>query len=213
MSGWRLTICVRLLMRCVMKTLIISNVKSRRSVMSDCRVLSKGKFCWLAVVLLGISSLSSLSCRDSKEVGTFYLRSCETGRLVGPIHLTPGQPLPLLDEGAHVVARPAESELATRQLLLEAKLHESHHFDNEVEEVMETIRQMLKHRIGEKVPTLRVEDVGAIITTDIAADEPAYEVLVRIAAKANARVFIRDGEVILSRKRPTEMYAEANAGE
>ncbi|MHC4146239.1 MAG: hypothetical protein ACYSUD_15830, partial [Planctomycetota bacterium] len=173
--------------------------------MSNCRVMLKSRFRWYFLVLVGIAVLATLSCRVSREVDPFYLRSRETGRLVGPIHLTSGHPLPLLDKGAYVVARPAEFELATRKLLLEAKLYESHHFDNDVDEVIETIRQMLKHRIGEKAPTLRVEDVDALITMDIGADEPAYDVLLRIAAKAKARVFIKDGAVVLSRKRLTEL--------
>ena len=173
--------------------------------MSDCRVLFKDRLCWLTVALVVIVGLGTLSCKKSEEASTFYLRSCDTGRLVGPIHLTPGHTLPSLEEDSYVVAKPSQPELATRRLLIETKLYESHHFDNDVEELIETIRRMSKQRIGEEAPVFRVDDVHALITMDIAAEEPAYEVLFRIAVKAKARIFIEDGAVILSRRKLTEL--------
>jgi len=173
--------------------------------MFNCRVLSKDRFYWVAVILVGVFGLNILSCRNSKEASTFYLRSCETGRLVGPIHPTPGHILDPLDKGVYVVAKPTESELATRRLLLDAKLYESEHFDNDVGEIIGTIQQMLKHRIGDKMPVFRVDNVHELISMKIGAEEPAYKVLFRIAAKAGARVFVEDGEVMLSRKKLVEL--------
>ena len=173
--------------------------------MSKCRVILKRRCRWFLLVFLGMAGLSPLCCRAQKDVAKFYLRSCETGRLIGPIHLTPGHTLPPLNEQAYAIANPAESELAIRQLLLATSLYESHHFDCEVEEVFETIRQMLKHRIGDKAPALLVDDIAAPITMDIGDKEPAYEALFNIAAKAKARVFIEDGAVVLSRKKLTEL--------
>ena len=88
--------------------------------------------------------------------------------------------------------------------MLDANLYENHYLDYDVVDVIGTIRQMLKHRMGDKAPAFQVEDFDAIITMDITAGEPAYDVLFRIAAKAKARVFIEDGAVILSRKKLTE---------
>jgi hypothetical protein len=156
-------------------------------------------------MILGIFGFNSLSCRVSNEVDTLYLRCCDTGRLVGPIYLTPGHTLAISDKGNYIVTRPAEFELVTRKLLLETKLYESHHFDNEVEDMIQMIRQMLRNRIGDKTPVFRVDDVHALITMDIHPEEPAYEVLFRIAAKAQTRVFIEDDAVILSRKKLTEL--------
>ena len=173
--------------------------------MSDSRVLSKGKSCWCAVVLVGVSVLSTLSCRVSEEAGTFYLRSCETGRLIGPIQMAPGQALPALDEKTYIIADPTESELELRAILLESTGYESSYFDFHIDETIETIRQMLKYRIGDKAPPIRVEDVDALITTKISGEESAYDALLNIAAQAEARVFIEDGEVILSRKKLTEL--------
>jgi hypothetical protein len=110
-----------------------------------------------------------------------------------------------LDRGAYVVAKPSEFELATRKLLLDATLYESEHFDNDVEETIGTIRQMLKHRIGDEIPVFRVDDVYDPISMKIGAEEPAYEVLLRIAAKAKARIFIEDGAVVLSPEKLREL--------
>lgn len=138
-------------------------------------------------------------------MSTFYLRSCDTGRLIGPIQMTSDYPLPQLGKGTYVVANPNESELDIRKCLLGANLYENHYLDCTVNDVVGTIRQMLEHRIDDKAPEFRVEDLDAILLTmDIRAEEPAYEVLFRIAAKALARVFIDDGAVVLSRKKLTE---------
>jgi len=79
---------------------------------------------FLLISILGCSKREDAS--QLKEVGTFYLRACGTGRLIGPIDLTPGHSLPSLEEQAYIVAEPAKSELTTRRRLLETKLYQSH---------------------------------------------------------------------------------------
>jgi hypothetical protein len=119
--------------------------------------------------------------------------------------MTPDHPLAPLDKGNYVVAIPTESELDIRKRLLDTKLYENHYRDCEVVEVVGTIRQMLEHRMGDKAPVFRVEHLDALITIDIAGTESAHDVLFDIAARANARVFIENGEVILSRRKLAEL--------
>jgi hypothetical protein len=188
-----------------MKMPFNSGIKPRSSAMSNFRVLSKSKLYWLAMVLAGVSGLNTLSCRNSNEAGTLYLRSCETGRLVGPIQMSSGQALPALDEKAYIIADPTESELELRAILLESTGYESVYLDFHIDDTIETIQQMLRHRIGGKAPFIRVEDVDALITTKISAEESAYDVLFKIAAKAKARICIEDGTVVLSRNELAEL--------
>jgi hypothetical protein len=133
-----------------------------------------------------------------------YLRDYQTGRLIGPISLTPGYLLPVLDGKEYIVAGPAQSELDLRKRLLESKGYESHYIDIPPDEVVETINMMLKHRLGDKAPLVRVEAAAEtklpLITMDISGDEPAYNVLCNIAARAKLRIFVEDGAVILGQK-------------
>lgn len=156
-------------------------------------------------IIAGLIGLCTLCCEPSKKVDTFYLRACETGRLIGPIRLTPGHPLPPLDEQAYIVAGPAKSELEVRKRLLESRGYRSTYFDCTVEEVVETIHLMLQHRLGDKAPPVRVEGVDALVAMDISGEESAYDVLCDIAAMAKAHIFIEDGAVVLSPKPLREM--------
>ena len=156
----------------------------------------------IAVVLTIIGALAgvgTLCCRETKEVESFYLRSCETGRLIGPIRLAPGYLLPPLSKKAYIVADPTESEIDVRNFLLKALAYETHHIDCTVDDVIETIHHMLKRRLGDKVPPFRIEGVDALITIHISGEASAYDVLCDIAAMTKAHIFIEDGAVVLSR--------------
>jgi hypothetical protein len=164
----------------------------------------------LLTIIMGLIALGTVYCRPSKEPDTFYLRACETGRLLGPVSLMPGQPLPPLDEQTYIVAAdPTSSELEVRRRLLESKGYESHYIDIPVDEVVEMIQRMLRHRLGDKAPLVRVEVTGEsrppLITMEITAEEPAYDVLCNIAARAKRRIFVEDGAVVLSHKPLREM--------
>jgi hypothetical protein len=168
------------------------------------------KYIALLTITMGFIVLGTVCCRPSKEVETFYLRACETGRLIGPISLTPGHPLPPLDEQTYIIAAdPTSSELEVRKRLVESKGYESHYIDIPPDEVVETISMMLKHRLGDKAPLVRVEAAAEtklpLITMDISGDEPAYDVLCNIAARAKLRIFVEDGVVVLSAKPLREM--------
>lgn len=142
---------------------------------------------------------------DKEAANVFYLRVYQTGRLIGPLSLTHGTLLPPLDKETYIVVNPTKSELEIRQRLLDSFGYESAYSDCEAGEVIGLIEKMMKHRLGEDAPDVRIEDIDALISMRVGADESAYEALFRIAAKVNARVFIEDGTVILSRKGVTEL--------
>ena len=139
--------------------------------------------------------------------GTFYLRSCKTGRLIGPVSLKPGSVLPSLDDKNYIIANPTESELSVRKCLLETNTFESH-YNVTLPAFIETINKMLKHRLKDKAPLIRIdipkETRLPIIETSI-YEEPAYEVLCRIAAITQVRISIEQGEVVLSQKELKEV--------
>jgi hypothetical protein len=170
------------------------------------------KYAFAVIIMAGLPCLGILCCRPSKPTNTFYLRACQTGRLIGPVPLKPGHLLPRLDEQEYIVADPTESELEVRRCLLETTGYESQYIDCELGEVVETINKMLKHRLGDKAPPVRIESVDAwqppLITMDI-TEEPGYDVLCNIAAKAQVRVFVEQGEIILSRKEFREMSGKS----
>ncbi len=148
-----------------------------------------------------IYSMATPGCRKLNETGAFYLRACDTGRLIGPIELTPGYRLSPLDDTAYIVANPAKSELEVRKNLLESVGYESRYFDYPVEDVIREMNISFKHRMDDKAPAVRADGVDGLITMDIGDEESAYDVLCKIAAKSKARIFIEDGTVVLSRKK------------
>ena len=162
------------------------------------------KYTIVLMIIAGLFGLATLCCRDSKEVRTLYLRACDTGRLIGPIRPTPGYRLPQLDEQTYIVANPAESELEVRKRLLETRGYESHYFDCELAEVVGDINRMLKSRLGDNAPPVRIESADEsnlpLITMDISGEVPAYDVLCNIAAQAKVRLFIENGAAVLSYK-------------
>lgn len=170
------------------------------------------KYTMVLTVIAGLTAMPTLCCRPSKNAEIFYVRACETGRLIGPISLTTGHPLPPLDEQNYIIADPAASELEIRKYLLESSGYESHYFDSSVDEVVETINLMLKHRLGDKAPPVRVEGVDALITMEIGSQEAAYDVLCNIAAQAKARIFAEDGAVVLSQRPLKEIAGKTLVG-
>lgn len=136
-----------------------------------------------------------------------YLRDYQTGRLIGPLSLKPGSLLPPLDKETYIVADPTESELEIRKRLRESFGYESKYFDSTVDDVIELIQHLLELRLGETAPPVRIERVSAdaLITMEISKEEAAYDVLFKIAARAKARIFIEDGAVILSQRKPREI--------
>lgn len=160
------------------------------------------------IIIVGFIGLGILCCRPSKEADTFYLRASKTGRLIGPIRLAPGHALPLLDEQTYIVTDPTESELKVRKCLLETLTYENHYIDCPINETLKTINRMLEHRLGDKAPPVRFEDVVGFVPSSITMDlteMPAYDALCDIAAKAKLRIFIEDGAVVLSSKPLREM--------
>ena len=156
---------------------------------------------------MGLTCLSNVCCKPSKEAKTFYLRSSKTGRLIGPIRLTPGNPLPPLDEQTYIVADPTESELKVRKLL-ETLTYESHYVDEQVDRAVETINRILKHRLGDKAPPVQYEGTEGFFPDTITMDltkMPVYDALCDIAAEAKVRIFVEDGAVVLSAKPLREM--------
>jgi len=166
------------------------------------------KFTIAAIIATGLIGLGTLCCRPSKSTEGFYLRSCRTGRLIGPVPLKPGHLLPPLDEQKYIVADPTDSELEIRRCLLGTTGYESHYIDCNLADVIETINQMLKHRLGDNAPPVRIESedtsLPPLITMDI-TKESAYDVLCTIAAKAQVHVLVENGAVVLSQKKFREM--------
>ncbi len=145
------------------------------------------------IIIAGLIGLGIFCCRPSKEADTFYLRSSKTGRLIGPIILTPGHVLPQLDEQIYIVAEPSESELKIRKCLLETLTYIEHYIDCEINNTLETIQVMLDNRLGDKAPPVRYEGVDGFFPSPITMDlteVPAYDALCDIAAKAKVRIFV-----------------------
>jgi hypothetical protein len=166
----------------------------------------------ILIIIVGLIGLGTLCCRPSKEADTFYLRANKTGRLIGPISLTPGHTLPQLDEQTYIVADPTESELKIRKCLLETLTYENHYIDCPINHTLETINHMLERRLGNKAPPVRFEDVDGFVPSAIMMDlteVPAYDALCDIAAKAKVRIFIEDGTVVLSAKPLRKMINES----
>lgn len=166
------------------------------------------KYAIVAIITAVLIGLGILCFRSLKPTDGFYLRCCRTGRLIGPVPVKPGHLLPPLDEQKYIIADPTESELEVRKCLLENLLYESHYIDCALAEVVETINQMLKHRLSDKAPPVRIESVDTtqppFITMDI-NEEPAYDALCNIAAQAQVRIFVEQGVIVLSRREFGEM--------
>jgi len=161
------------------------------------------KYVIATITTAGLIGLTILSIRLSKPTDTYYLRSCQTGRLIGPVSLKPGNPLPSLDEEKYIIANPTNSELEVRECLLQTSMYESHYYDCTLAEVVEDINRMLKHLLGDKAFPVRIESVDTMqppfITMDI-TKESAYDVLCSIAAKAQVRIFVEHDAIVLNRK-------------
>jgi hypothetical protein len=166
------------------------------------------KYVIAAIITAGLISLGILSFRPSKPSDTFYLRSCRTGRLIGPVPMKPGHLLPILDEQKYIVANPTKSELRIRKCLLGTSGYESQYIDCELADVVDTINQMLIQRLGDKAPPVWIEPVDTslppLITMNI-TKESAYDVLCNLAAKAQVHVLVEDSAVILSQRELREM--------
>ena len=166
------------------------------------------KYAIAAIITAGLIGLGTLCCRPSKPTDGFYLRSCRTGRLIGPVPLKPGHQLPTLDERKYIVADPTDSELEVRKCLLGTNGYESKYIDCNLADVVETINQRLKHRLGDKAPPVRIESEESwqppLITIDI-VNESAYDVLCNLANKAKGHIFVEKGEVILSQRQFRKM--------
>lgn len=166
------------------------------------------KYVIATIITVGLTGLGILCFRTSKTTDTFYMRSCRTGRLIGPVSLKPGNPLPSLGEEKYVITDPTESELGVRKCLLGSTGYTSTYIDCELADVVEMINKMLKHRLGDKAPSVRIEFndtfLPPLITMDI-TKESAYDVLCNIATKAEVRIFVEQGAIVLSQKEFREM--------
>jgi hypothetical protein len=166
------------------------------------------KYALAAIIIAGLIGLGNLSCKPPKPSENFYLRSCRTGKLIGPVALKSGHLLPSLDEEKYIIADPTDSELEVRKCLLGSTGYASQYIDCELADVIEAINKMLKHRLGNKAPSVRIESEDTwkppLITIDI-TNEPAYDVLCNLADKAKCHVFIEKGVVILSQRQFKEI--------
>ena len=164
------------------------------------------KYAIAALITAGLIGLGILCIRPSKPTKPtdgFYLRACRTGRLIGPVPLKPGHLLPPLEEQKYIITDPTESELGVRTCLLGSTGYKSQYIDCNLADVVEAINMMLKHRLGDKAPTVRVDSenlsLPPLITMEI-TEEPAYDILCNIAAKAQVRLFVEKGVIVLSQK-------------
>jgi len=146
---------------------------------------------------------------ESTSTNKFYLRACQTGRLIGPFPLKPGYLLPQLHEKTYIVANPTESELHVRECLLQTPLFESYYimYDCTLPQIVGEINMILKKHLGDKAPPVKIEhmDMVSLITTKLPPEEPAYDVLCDLAAKAQLRIFVENGEIVLSSKKYKEI--------
>jgi hypothetical protein len=162
-------------------------------------------------IIAGLIGLGTSGCKPSKEEAeTFYLRSCDTGRLIGPVRLSPGHRLPPLDEQGYIVADPTDSELKIRKILLNTPGCESYYYDCDVDDVIEMIRHKLKQHLGDKAPPIRIDSVDAPVTMDTSDKQSAYDILCKAALMAKAHLFIENGAVILSSKPLKEIAIQGN---
>ncbi len=168
------------------------------------------KYAILLIILAAIIGLAILCYIPSTSTNKFYLRSCQTGKLVGPLPLKHGYLLPQLDEKNYLVADPTNSELKVRGCLLQTILFKSksEYFDCELAWVLRDINLMLKNRLGDKAPPVRIEFAEKskmpLITMSMGG-KPTYDVLCNIAAKAQLRIFVENGEIVLSSKKYKEI--------
>jgi hypothetical protein len=166
----------------------------------------------IVVIILTLPVCMSIQCsKSSRTANSFYLRSCQTGRLIGPIHLEPGYLMPQLDEPNYIIAEPAESELEVRKCLLQAPPFGSHYFDVPLTEIISDINMFLKKRLGEKAPPVKVELIdksrAPLITMSFSKeDKSAYDILCNIAAEAKFCLYVENGTIILSQKEFKDIY-------
>jgi len=163
------------------------------------------KYAIALIIGAGLIGLGVFFYRPARPANSFYLRSYQTGRLIGPIQLKTGYLIPQLDEPNYIVAEPTKSELEVRKCLLQTSLFESNYFDVSLTEVINTVNLMLKHRLGEKAPPVQVELIGKsvepLMTMSIGKEEKsAYDELCNIAAEAKFRLHVENGTIILSQK-------------
>ena len=169
----------------------------------------------LLIILVAIICLAILCYISSTSTNKFYLRSCQTGKLVGPFPLKSGYLLPPLAEENYIVAVPTKSELEVRKRLLQIPLIKNHYIGCEFTWVLRDINLILKKRLGDKAPPVRVEHMGKpklpLITMTL-PEEPAYDVLCDLAAKAQLRIFVENGEIVLSSKKYKEISNKSMDG-
>lgn len=168
------------------------------------------KYAILLIILAAIIGLAILCYIPSTSTNKFYLRSSRTGKLVGPFPLKPGYLLPQLDEKTYIVADPTNSELKVRRCLLQTILFKSEYFDCTLADIIGDVNLMLKWRLADKAPPIRVEymeksKLPLITITMRLPEEPAYDVLCDLAAKAKLRVFVEQDTVLLSSKKYKEI--------
>ena len=174
------------------------------------------KYAILLIILAAIIGLVILCYIPSTSTNKFYLRSCQTGKLVGPFSLKSGYLLPPLDEKNYIVAVPTKSELEVRRRLLQTPLFKNHYIDCELAWVLRDINLMLKKRLGDKAPPVRVEHIDKskvpLITMTL-PEEPAYDVLCDLAAEAKLCIFVENGEIVLNSKKYKEISNKSTDSE
>ncbi|UCC97406.1 MAG: hypothetical protein JSW66_16370 [Phycisphaerales bacterium] len=147
----------------------------------------------LEVMILGILLVFGfLYYIRSRPANSFYLRSHQTGKLIGPASLPKGRLLSALAEQTYMIADPTESELEVRSRLLQslvtATLTNLEH------------TEALKHILnvyGIRDFRMEVADESKLPRVSIDVKEvPLYDVLFMFASQAQLRFIIEDGTII-----------------
>jgi hypothetical protein len=157
------------------------------------------KIAIVAIIIVGLIDLGIFCYRRPKPIKGFYLRSNQTGKLIGPVSLLEDYLQPSSDEQTYIVVDPTESELEVRSRLLKS------HVTVTMTDVplTEIINHVVIPFLGNNAPQVRIEaeDESKLPRISIdASNMPLYEVLFVCASQANLRIILEDGSIILSQK-------------
>jgi len=158
------------------------------------------KIAILALIIIGLIDLSIFCYRRPKPTEGFYLRSHQTGKLIGPVSLPEGHPMPVLDEQTYIAADPTKSELDLRNLLLR------NHVTATLTDIplTEALDHILAAYFGSKSPPVRIETEGKSkplrVSIDV-RDMHLYDLLFDCASQVNLRIILKGGTIVFSHKR------------
>jgi hypothetical protein len=158
------------------------------------------KIAIFALVIIGLIDLSIFCYKRPKPSNGFYLRSHQTGKLIGPVSLPKDYIQPSVDEQTYIVADPTESELDLRSLLLRKRVTATF-IDIPLTKALDHI---FTAYFGSKGPPVRIEAADESKLPRISIDArnlSLYEVLFDCASQAKLQVILEEGTIVLSQKR------------